>query len=648
MHTSIARASFALILAATFAASYVGMAAPARADQSDPGALPSYAIQAPGAQPPGAQPPGVQAPDAQPPDMQAPDMQAPDTQAPPAVARLSVVEGQVALKHGDDSDQAAAAANAPIVAGDYITTGNDGRAEVQLDGANVVRAGAGTELRFTQLDGANDVTQLAQGTVELRVFATGQDNVQVQTPSVDLEPSQAGEYLISVTSDGNTQVTARSGSIAVVTPQGTQQVEPGRTMVVAGEAANPRYQYTDEVAQTDVEAWGDQRDQMLASAQNAQSQYVPSDMTGSADLNQYGNWVAIPGYGNAWVPNGVAPGWSPYSNGSWVSLNYYGPTWVAAEPWGWAPYHYGRWFYAPTVGWAWTPGARNAVWSPALVAFFGFGGGGRVGIGFGNVGWVPLAPGESYRPWWGRGGSLSLGVSFASYRNYSHGFVGVSYNAWQHGVINRAHPMSVGELQGAHFYRGNVATSRFATNAPRPQYQRFNAIGSNTSTWQRFGQTGQAASRSQGYGAASGGWQRFNGGGAQRSSGYQSSQQPRQYGPYQQERQYGSYQQPQRQYGSYQQPQRQYQSYPQQRQYGGYQGQRQYQSYPQQRQYQSYPQQRQYGGYQGQGRYQSYPGQRQYAAPQRQYQSYRPQQSSRSAPSHTSNSGGRPRGPGRP
>ena len=82
-------------------------------------------------------------------------------------------------------------------------------------------------------------------------------------------------------------------------------------------------------------------------------------------------------------------------------MNYYGPTWIAAEPWGWAPYHYGRWFFAPTVGWAWTPGPRFAhpVWSPALVAFFGYGGGVGVGVGFGNVGWVPLAPGESYRPW---------------------------------------------------------------------------------------------------------------------------------------------------------------------------------------------------------------------------------------------------------
>ena len=615
MHTSIARAPFALVLAATLAASYVGASAPARADdESD--APPSYA-----------------------------------TAAPPAVARLSVVDGQVGLKQGDSGAETAASANAPVVAGDYITTGDDGRAEVQLDPANVVRAGADTQLRFTQLDGANDVAQVAQGTVELRVFATGQDNVQVQTPSVDVEPSEAGEYIITVTHDGNTQITARSGSLAVVTPQGTQEVDPGRTMVVAGDATNPQYQYIDEVAQTDVEAWGDQRDQMLASALNAPSQNVPDDMTGSADLDQYGDWVDIPGYGQAWVPNDVAPGWSPYSNGSWVSLNYYGPTWVAAEPWGWAPYHYGRWFYAPSVGWAWTPGPRylHPVWSPALVAFFGFGGIG-VGVGFANVGWVPLAPGEFYRPWWGPGASIAFGFSFTNYRNYAHGFVGVPYATWQHGFIDRAHPMSVAELQSSHFYRGNVATSRFAAdgarrtlaaNVPRPQYTRFNAIRSyagartpaidrtvTASAWQRFG---QGASRSQGYAGASSAWQRFDSGARQRYSAYQQVPQRQ----YQANRQYEANR-------SYQSYQRQYE--PSQRTYQS--------SYRQAGQYRSYPQ-RQYGGYQAQRQYSSYSGQRQYAAPQRQYssyrQSYRPQQTSRSAPSHTSNRGGgdHPHGPGR-
>ena len=361
MHTSIARAPFALILAATLAASYAGIAAPARAQDDQTQQPPPYAQT-----------------------------------APPSVARLSDVEGSVALKHGDSGDQATAVANAPVVAGDYITTGPDGRAEVQLDANTLIRAGANAQLRFTQLDGASDVAQVAEGSVELRVFGAGQDNVQVQTPSVDVQPQQPGAYLITVTSDGNTEITARSGSAAVVTPQGSQQVSTGRTMEVTGQASSPQYQYIDEVAQTDLEAWGDQRDQMMIAANGAQAQYVPGDMTGSTDLSQYGNWVDIPGYGQAWVPSDVAQGWTPYSDGSWVSLNYYGPTWVAAEPWGWAPYHYGRWFFAPSVGWAWSPGPRygHPVWSPALVAFFGYGGGVGVGLGFGNVGWVPLAPGN--------------------------------------------------------------------------------------------------------------------------------------------------------------------------------------------------------------------------------------------------------------
>jgi hypothetical protein len=609
MRTSFARAPFALILAATLAASYVGIAAPARAQEDDQSQIPPY-----------AQP-------------------APEQQAGPSVARLSDVEGSVALKHGDSGDQATAVANAPVVAGDYITTGNDGRAEVELDANTLLRAGQNAQLRFTQLDGQNDVAQVAQGSVELRVFATGSDNVQVQTPSVDVEPSEAGEYLITVKSDGNTEITARSGSVAVVTPQGSQQVEPGRTMLVTGQASSPQYQYVAEVAQTDVEAWGDQRDQAMIAANSAQSQYVPSDMTGTSDLNQYGNWVDIPGYGEAWVPNDVAPGWSPYSDGSWVSLNYWGPTWVAAEPWGWAPYHYGRWFWAPRVGWAWWPGQRwiRPVWSPALVAFFGFGGGIGIGFGFGNVGWVPLAPGEFCRPWWGPGAFLSFNLAFTSFHNYAHGFIGVPWNTWQHGFINRAHPFSVAQLNATHFSGGHVPVERLglntqftnrslASNFPKPDYQRFNAI-------RPIGTTNRAASYRT---ASTGGWQRFDG---RPSYARPETTNATGWGRFNgTQRTYQSYQQPR----SYNQYNRGYQSYPQARQYQSYG--RQYQSYPQARQYQSYG--RQYQSYPRQ--YQSY--QRQYAQPQRQYSPPRQAQSSRSAPpSHSSSGGGsRPHGPGRP
>jgi hypothetical protein len=262
----------------------------------------------------------------------------------PSVARISAVDGQVGLKHDDGSSESAAAINAPMMAGDYLTTGQDGRAEVQLDANTLVRAGANTQLRFTQLDGQADIAQIAQGQLELRVLQDDSDQVQVQTPSADVQPSQPGAYLISVLPDGDTEITARSGGINVVTPQGTQEVDPGRTMMISGNASNPQYRYEDEVAMSDVEQWGDQRDQALLASQDQAPPGAPgTDVAGMGDLNADGQWVDIPGYGNAWVPNNEAPTWTPYSDGTWAYEPYYGYTWVAAEPWGWVPYHYGRW-----------------------------------------------------------------------------------------------------------------------------------------------------------------------------------------------------------------------------------------------------------------------------------------------------------------
>src|SRR5579862_6284166 len=67
-------------------------------------------------------------------DGQAPDAGAAAPVAGPAVARVSHVGGDVTLKHGDSGADTKAVLNAPVEAGDYITTGGSGsRAEVQID-----------------------------------------------------------------------------------------------------------------------------------------------------------------------------------------------------------------------------------------------------------------------------------------------------------------------------------------------------------------------------------------------------------------------------------------------------------------------------------------------------------------------------------
>jgi Family of unknown function (DUF6600) len=72
--------------------------------------------------------------------------------------------------------------------------------------------------------------------------------------------------------------------------------------------------------------------------QNASYQYASSTIPGINDLDYYGDWQNVTGYGNAWRPR-VDSGWVPYQQGQWTNDYPYGPTWVSSEPWGYAPYH---------------------------------------------------------------------------------------------------------------------------------------------------------------------------------------------------------------------------------------------------------------------------------------------------------------------
>ncbi|HYI97895.1 MAG TPA: hypothetical protein VEX68_30430, partial [Bryobacteraceae bacterium] len=89
-----------------------------------------------------------------------------------------------------------------------------------------------------------------------------------------------------------------------------------------------------------------------------------------------------------------------------------------------------------------------------LVAFFGFGSV-NVGFGFGNVGWVPLAPYERYYPWYGRGYYGNHG-----YRGYGYNNVRIVNNVNVTNIYRNSrvdHGVTVVDRDG--FGRGRVGTS---------------------------------------------------------------------------------------------------------------------------------------------------------------------------------------------
>ncbi|MBL8232048.1 MAG: FecR domain-containing protein [Bryobacterales bacterium] len=412
------------------------------------------------------------------------------------VARVSLLQGDVSIRRGDSGDWVAAAPNVPMVVQDRVLTGASSRAEIQLDYANFIRLASNAEIRFAELEYQRFSIQLAAGTVTYRVLRDLEADVEVATPSVSVRPLKRGTYRISVLPDNTTEITVRSGEVEIYTPRGTERLRAGRTMLVRGTQAEPEFQFVSELREDDWDRWNVRRDRDLE--RSVSYRYVSRSIYGAEDLDAHGDWFYDPPHGWVWTPR-VAAGWAPYRQGRWSWIDWYGWNWVSYDPWGWAPYHYGRWYWGAR-GWCWFPGAIGArhFWSPGLVAWIGFGGGagfrGGIGVGWGNVGWIPLAPHEPFYPWygwrnyrgWGNRTYIDNSVNIVNnvnitnvYRNarVQNAVSGLNSADFVNGRGNSVVRLSDNDLRGASVVRGNLPVTpdrtslRFAdrdvTNVPR-------------------------------------------------------------------------------------------------------------------------------------------------------------------------------------
>ncbi|MGH9934912.1 MAG: DUF6600 domain-containing protein, partial [Blastocatellia bacterium] len=350
------------------------------------------------------------------------------------VARISLIEGEVSYQRANDSkkDWFDATPNLPLDESDQLYSGQNGRAEVQLSGRNLVRIDRDTNLRFTQFNTGTVQMALPIGSAYFRIDSLDKRQFQVvdandpgindpvyfevDTPTVAVTFAKEGVYRINVRDDGATEVIVRQGQADVYSQEiGTVIVKKGRRMIVEGR--DDAYQITKLEDKDSWDRWNDRRDDDLFSRADTyrSARYVPVSIPGVYDLDNYGEWIETSDYGWAWSPRGVASDWAPYRDGYWRWYPAYGWTWISYEPWGWAPYHYGRWAYYRSR-WCWTPSGGVGLgfgwgWRPHLVAFFGWGGrysrGYRDGYydgywdGFrdgryGWLGWCPLSPRDRY------------------------------------------------------------------------------------------------------------------------------------------------------------------------------------------------------------------------------------------------------------
>ncbi len=112
----------------------------------------------------------------------------------PGVTRISLIQGDVSTQRGDTGDWAAAALNQPLVGGDRISTGDNSRAELQLDHANVLRLGNNSQVKIATVERVQNQraqiqVQIGQGLAYYTIFKDSEAEVEIDTPNAAIRPT---------------------------------------------------------------------------------------------------------------------------------------------------------------------------------------------------------------------------------------------------------------------------------------------------------------------------------------------------------------------------------------------------------------------------------------------------------------------------
>jgi len=295
------------------------------------------------------------------------------------IVRLSQVQGTVQIDRaaGDGFDKAFI--NLPVIEGSKLKTGKDGRAEVELEDGSALRLAPDSEVNFTRLALGDDgqklsAVQLVSGTIYANLHPkksgnkTG-DQFQLNFAHESITVAEAAHFRVELDGARKATVAVFKGKLSATSP--TAQFEVAE-----------KHSATIDLAKDDLAKNDPARKDAFVIAKNYEAE--PSDSWdrqqtdyhdryasaggsgisspygyGMSDLNYYGSFMNVAGYGNVWQPYFIGADWSPFQDGGWAFYPGAGYMWVSGYPWGWMPYNYGNWAFVPGFGWLWQPGYYN-------------------------------------------------------------------------------------------------------------------------------------------------------------------------------------------------------------------------------------------------------------------------------------------------
>ena len=323
------------------------------------------------------------------------------------VGRVAHIEGDLLRYVPAVKDWVAVVRDTPFGAEDTLFSGSRGMAELIVPNGTWIRTGNSTQIQFITLD--TDLADMDVASGVARFYNKGSGMVIKVTSPFGYVLAYPGTVFDFYVGDNSVEVVAVKGRVSFV-HSGTEakyDVAAGSPSILADQQQVSSGEGT---VDPDWDRWNQVRENFWATKARVRGrsvEYLPPGLQNEAyALEENGRWERVPYEGAErwfWRPR-VTVGWSPYTVGRWTDWDE-DQTWIPAEPFGYVTHHYGNWVYARNY-WYWAPPVvivrggpsifdHGFFWSPGRVSWIHSGA---------YVGWVPLAPREtyySYRHWGG-------------------------------------------------------------------------------------------------------------------------------------------------------------------------------------------------------------------------------------------------------
>jgi hypothetical protein len=324
------------------------------------------------------------------------------------IGRVYYIEGDLLRYVAEEKDWVSMVKDAPFGEGDTLYSGNRGMAEMIVPNGTWIRIGENTQIQFIALDTDLSETDIASGVAR---FYNKSSRSLIKTTSpfgyVLANPGAVFDFYVG---ENSVEVVAVKGKVSFVHAESNTryEVSAGSPSILADQDQVSSGEGTFD---PDWDRWNRTRENFWAAKARVRGrslEYLPPGLQDeSYALEENGRWESVPYEGSSrwfWRPTRVTVGWSPFTAGRWTDWNG-DQVWVPAEPFGYITHHYGNWVYVRNR-WYWAPPVATVriglpllnigfFWSPGRVSWIHSGS---------HVGWVPLAPRETYyshRNWGG-------------------------------------------------------------------------------------------------------------------------------------------------------------------------------------------------------------------------------------------------------